>query len=37
MSMAINIPGYLNGPLGVILEAIDSTRGVETYSYSNEC
>ena len=28
--MAINIPGYLNGPLGVILEAIDSTRGEET-------
>ena len=25
-----NIPSYLQGPLGVILEAIDSTRGVET-------
>jgi len=26
----INVPGYLNGPLSIILEAIDSTRGVET-------
>ena len=25
-----NVPGYLSDPLGVILEAIDSTRGVET-------
>jgi hypothetical protein len=25
-----NIPSYLQGPLGVILEAVDSTRGVET-------
>ena len=25
-----NIPSYLQGPLGVILEANDSTRGVET-------
>ena len=30
MSKTINIPGYLNSPLGVTLEAIDSTRGVET-------
>ena len=26
----INVPSYLEGPLGVILEAVDSTRGVET-------
>lgn len=30
MSKNITIPGYLDGPLGIILEAIDSTRGVET-------
>ena len=26
----ISIPGYLNDPLADIMEAIDSTRGVET-------
>ena len=30
MANAINVPGYLKDPLGILLEAIDSTRGVET-------